>query len=214
MSGGNGGTLGAEQAVRLQECVTGGGVAVFPTDTVYGVCCDPGSADAVRRLYELKGRPAARAAAVMFFSLTRALAALPELGRAERAALHALLPGPVTVLLRNESRRFGPACGGDPNTLGLRVPRLEGPLAALAAVALPVMQSSANISGQADPRCLSQVPQRLLQGADLTLDAGELAGTPSTVVDLRDYANACRFTVLREGALAGAEVQRLLDGAG
>ncbi len=53
----------------LQECVAGGGVAVFPSDTVYGVCCDPENERAARRLYELKGRPAARASAVMFFAL-------------------------------------------------------------------------------------------------------------------------------------------------
>jgi L-threonylcarbamoyladenylate synthase len=48
---------------RLQECVAAGGVAVIPTDTVYGVCCDPDDERAARRLYELKGRPAARPAA-------------------------------------------------------------------------------------------------------------------------------------------------------
>ena len=49
-----------------------GGVAVFPSDTVYGVCCDPEDHDAARRMYELKGRPAARSCAVMFFALSHA----------------------------------------------------------------------------------------------------------------------------------------------
>ena len=60
--------LSADDAARLQECVAGGGVAVFPADTVYGVCCDPDSASAAERLYELKGRPPARPSAVMFFT--------------------------------------------------------------------------------------------------------------------------------------------------
>ena len=55
--------LGQEDARRLQKCIAGGGVAVFPSDTVYGVCCDPEDEGAVRRLYELKGRPPQRAAA-------------------------------------------------------------------------------------------------------------------------------------------------------
>ena len=70
--------LGPQDATRLQECLTGGGVAVFPSDTVYGICCDPEDEHAAARLYELKGRPASRPAAVMFFTLEPALAALPS----------------------------------------------------------------------------------------------------------------------------------------
>src|SRR5580698_6617798 len=71
-------------AERLRACVSGGGVAVFPTDTVYGLCCDPRDETAARRIYELKGRPARRPAAVMFFTLEPALGALDGLSRAER----------------------------------------------------------------------------------------------------------------------------------
>jgi L-threonylcarbamoyladenylate synthase len=202
--------LGQEDARRLQKCIAGGGVAVFPSDTVYGVCCDPEDEGAVRRLYELKGRPPQRAAAVMLFSLERALATFTELGAAEGAALRALLPGPVTLLLPNPAWRFELACGPDPSTLGLRVPRLPAGLTALGAVPVPVLQSSANISGEADSRRLADVPERLLEGADLVLDGGELPGTPSTVIDLRDYGQTRAWRVLREGALAVAEVERLL----
>src|SRR5207302_2224523 len=102
----------------LGDCVASGGVAVFPTDTVYGLCCDPDSEAAVARLYELKGRPRERAAAVMFFTLDAALEALGEVAEAQRAAAAQLLPGPVTVLLENPRGRWAAACGGDPSTLG------------------------------------------------------------------------------------------------
>jgi len=202
--------LDASDGARLQECVAGGGVAVFPTDTVYGVCCDPEDQDAARRLYQLKGRPHARACAVMFFALEPALQALSELLDVERLALQALLPGPVTVLLANRGGRFAAACRSDPGTLGLRVPRLPDPLSALRSISGPVMQSSANISGEPDARRLQDVPARLLEGADLALDGGELPGTPSTVVDLRDFAGERRWHLLREGALLREEVQELL----
>lgn len=193
--------LTSSDAVSLRRCVAGGGVAVFPTDTVYGVCCDPEDEDAARRLYALKGRAPARSCAVMFFSLRAALDALPELSDPERLALRALLPGPVTVLLSNPRERFAPACRKDPASLGVRVPRLPDALAALAEMAEPVMQSSANLSGEADARSLSEVPARLLDGADLVLDGGELPGTPSTVLDLREFDAERRWHVLREGAL-------------
>jgi L-threonylcarbamoyladenylate synthase len=206
--------IGEQGARRLEQCVAEGGVAVFPTDTVYGVCCDPDNEQAAQRLYALKGRPAARPAAVMFFALEPALEMLPELAPDERAALAALLPGPVTLLLSNPSLRFAPACRTDPVTLGLRVPRLPERLGALASLVRPVMQSSANRSGEPDARTLAEVPRSMLDGADLVLDGGELPGTPSTVIDLRDYSAQRRWHVLREGALARSTVRETLTSLG
>lgn len=190
----------------FEDCIAGGGVAVFPADTVYGLACDPTSREAISRLYALKGRPADKPAAVMFFSLRRAIDALPELGPRTRGALEALLPGPVTLLLPNPLARYPLACGHDPWTLGLRVPAPG----ALADVAVAVMQSSANVSGGADPRSLDEMDTALRDGADLVIDAGPLPGTPSTVVDLRAYGSHGTWEVLREGALARADVAAAL----
>jgi L-threonylcarbamoyladenylate synthase len=202
--------LDSADAAKLQRCVQGGGVAVFPSDTVYGVCCDPASESAAARLYELKGRPPVRPAAVMFFMLENALAALPELPATERKVLEALLPGPLTLLVKNRSRLFQAACRTDLDTLGLRVPRLPESLQALAEVTVPVMQSSANLSGEEDARTLEQVPLSLREGADLVLDGGELPGRASTVIDLRGYAADGSWHLLREGAVSRAEVSAML----
>jgi L-threonylcarbamoyladenylate synthase len=206
--------LDESDAIRLAECVASGGVAVFPTDTVYGVCCDPDDEQAARRLYKVKGRPAARASAVMFFALEPALETLGELPGAERLALQALLPGPVTVLLANHAAHFVAACRSDRATLGLRVPLLPDALAALCALSRPVMQSSANLSGQPDARSLAEVPRSLLEAVDLVLDGGELPGTPSTVIDLRDFAREGRWHLLREGALPREVVRERLGSVG
>jgi L-threonylcarbamoyladenylate synthase len=206
-------TLGEDDAERLRACVAGGGVAVFPSDTVYGVCCDPDDEAAAQRLYELKGRPASRPAAVMFFALESALQALSDLGEAECAALQALLPGPVTLLLENRQDRFLAACRRDPSTLGLRVPWLPEQLHALCSIEQPIMQTSANLSGQPDARTLAEVPASLREGADVVLDGGTLPGTPSTVVDLREYEQSGAWHVLREGPLAAEAVGELLEGA-
>ncbi len=194
-------------AEAFERCIAGGGVAVFPADTVYGLACDPSSPEAVARLYELKGRPPAKPAAVMFFALERALAALPELGVRTRGALDALLPGPVTLLLQNPRRRFARACGPDPETLGLRVPAA----AALAGVTVPILQSSANLAGEPDPRTTDAVAPSIREGVDLVVDGGELPGTPSTVLDLRGYEVSGDWTVLRAGPLTHAAIATLLD---
>jgi L-threonylcarbamoyladenylate synthase len=203
-------TLTAADARHLERCLLAGGVAVFPADTVYGVGCDPENEDAVERLYALKGRSATRPAAVMFFTLEDALQALSDLGERERTALQALLPGPLTLLLPNRARRFALACANDPDTLGVRVPRLDGTLAALRAVRVPIMQSSANISGEPAARRLSDVAPSVRAGADLVLDGGELPGTASTVVDLRDYEGSGHWSVMRAGPVGHEELTRVL----
>ncbi|HEX8074120.1 MAG TPA: L-threonylcarbamoyladenylate synthase [Thermoleophilaceae bacterium] len=195
---------------RFQRCVGGGGVALFPADTVYGLAADPDSRAGVERLYELKGRPAARPAAVMFFALEAALAALPELPPRTRAAVERSLPGAITLVVPNPGRRYPLACGPRPEALGLRVPELSGPLAPLARAEHPVLQSSANPSGGADPRRLDDVDPRLRAGVDLALDAGELPGNPSTVVDLTRYEDSGDWRVLREGAVGADRLRRLL----
>jgi L-threonylcarbamoyladenylate synthase len=204
----------SEDAEALADCLAGGGVAVFPTDTVYGVCCDPDDEDAAERLFRLKGRPSRRACAVMFFALEPALEAMDDLPEIERRALEALLPGPVTLLLANRSARFIPACRSDPATIGLRVPALGETLSALTQVSRPAMQSSANLSGQPDARRLEDVPASLLEGADLVLEGGTLAGAASTVIDLRDFGRARRWHLLREGPMAREAVDRALAAIG
>ena len=195
-----------EDVATFRRCVGVGGVALFPTDTVYGLATEPDSEEGVRRLYRLKGRPPDQPAAVMFFDLELALAALPELGARTRAAVERLLPGRLTLLLPNPARRFPLACGPEPERVGLRVPELAGALAPLTAVRWPVLQSSANRSGGRDARRFEDVDERIRRGVDQALDGGELPGTASTVVDLSAYEEKGRHVVLREGAVPADEV--------
>jgi L-threonylcarbamoyladenylate synthase len=199
-----------QDVARFQRCVAAGGVALFPADTVYGLAADPESRAGVERLYALKGRSPDRPAAVMFFTLEGALAALPELPPRTGAAAERALPGALTLVVPNPARRYPLACGPEPEKLGLRVPQLRGPLSPLAGAELPVLQSSANPSGGADPRRLEDVDPALRAGVDVQLDAGELPGTPSTVVDLTRYEDTGDWRVLREGAIGPDRLRQLL----
>jgi L-threonylcarbamoyladenylate synthase len=199
-----------EDVATFERCIAVGGVALFPADTVYGLATDPTSREGVDRLYRIKGRRPDRPAAVMFFDLGLALAALPELGERTRTAAERLLPGPVTLVLPNPERRYPLACGPAPDRIGVRVPSLSGTLAPLAAAHWPVLQSSANPSGGADARRLDDVDAEIRARVDMQLDGGELPGTPSTVVDLATYEDAGDYRVLREGAVAAVEIAALL----
>jgi len=177
--------MSPEEASALGACVAGGGVAVFPADTVYGLACDPSDQAAIDRLYALKGRPPDKPSATMYFDLE----SIPETGPRTTQALERLLPGKVTVIL--------------PGGLGVRVPFF-------APVGRAILQSSANLSGAPDARRLEEVPQSIRDGVDLVIDGGELPGTPSTVIDLREYESEGRWAILRLGAVSEAEIRQAL----
>ncbi len=204
-------TITADDVATFERCMSVGGVALFPADTVYGLATEPDSREGVDRLYAMKGRPPLRPSAVMFFDVSLALEALPELGPRSRAALVRLLPGAFTLLLPNPARRFPLACGPEPERVGVRVPLLTGELAPLSAVRWPVLQSSANPSGGADARRVSDIDEGIRREVDLILDGGELPGTPSTVVDLSGYEDSGDFSIVRAGAVPPERVAELLQ---
>ena len=170
-----------------------GGVAVFPTDTLYGVGCRPDDEAAIDRVYRLKARPRDKPSALMYFSLHAAFDAHPDLAAATRAALERLLPGPVLAVL--------------PAGYGIRVPALDVPPGG---ARVTVLQTSANLTDGPDPRRLEDVPRSIRDGADLVIDGGELPGVPSTVVDLSRY-EAGEWKVLREGAMPIDRLAHVLD---
>ncbi|MDE3134891.1 MAG: Sua5/YciO/YrdC/YwlC family protein [Acidobacteriota bacterium] len=192
---------------ELEQVIKGGGVVLFPSDTVYGLACDPDNAAAIDRLYALKGRAADKAAAVMFFELRAGLRALPELGQRTHEALHRLMPGQVTALLPNLGHRFPLACRADPETLGLRIVSVSQ----LANLQMPVLQSSANRAGGADARSLEDVEPAIRAGADLVIDGGVLPGTASTVIDLRGFEADGSWSIVREGPVSELLVSLLLS---
>jgi L-threonylcarbamoyladenylate synthase len=189
----------------LERCLGGGGVAVFPADGLYGLACDPLDAAAIERIHRLKGRDEGKSAAVMYL----APPAMRELvvGPRTRAAVAALLPGPVTLVVANPERRYPLACREDPERLGVRL--IGGPLAG---VMRPLFQTSANRSGEPPPPRFEDVPAEIVEGVDLAIDGGALGGLPSTVVDLSRLDTTGEWTVLREGAFPRAALDSALAG--
>jgi L-threonylcarbamoyladenylate synthase len=189
----------------LERSVGEGRVVVFPADTLYGLACDPLNPDAVERIQAIKGRGERKPSAVMYFSPLAMRELVSGLGPRAGQAVGALLPGPVTLVVANPEHRYPLACREDPERLGVRL--IQGPLAGTMA---PVFQTSANRSGDSAPARFDEIDARILEAADLAIDAGELIGEPSTVVDVTRVDTKGTWEVLREGALPAAEIERLL----
>ena len=120
-----------------------------------------------------------------------------------------LFPGPLTLVVPNPARRFLWLTGTNPDALGVRVPDLAGAAQAVLEEIGTVAATSANLPGGPDPRRLEEVPDTIRAGAAAVVDAGEMPGTPSTVVDV----TGAEPRVLREGAVPAAEVLRRLQAA-
>jgi L-threonylcarbamoyladenylate synthase len=202
---------GGAQAARsaLQRCIAAGGVAVFPADGLYGLACDPLEAGAIARIHRLKGRDDGKSSAVMYFSPLAMRELVAGFGPRTAAAVSALLPGPVTLVVANPGQRYPFACREDRERLGIRL--LGGPLAG---VMCPVFQTSANLSGEPAPARFADVPDAIVAGADLAIDGGELTGLPSTVVDISTIEEDGTWKVLRDGALSPGDLASALASVG
>jgi L-threonylcarbamoyladenylate synthase len=172
-----------------------GGLAVLPTDTVYGLTCAAGSEAAARELYRLKGRDAIQPTAVVFASVEALLAELPQ-GLSVRMLLDELLPGPYTLVVPNARRRFAWLNAERPQAAGVRVPALPSPADEIVGRVGAVVATSANLPGEPDPCRVDDVPERIRRGVAAVVDAGALPGTPSTVIDV----SGPEPTLLRAGA--------------
>lgn len=185
---------------KAVAAIRAGALVVLPTDTVYGLACTPYSEAPVRRLSELKGRSPEQPIALVVAGVDWLLECVPELRGKGAVTARALLPGPFTLVLPNPARRFPWLTGARPDTIGVRVPELRGPGREVLASVGAVAATSANLHGGSDPRRLTDVPDAL-RSAAISVDGGELPGTPSTILDL----TAREPVVLREGAVAADE---------
>ncbi len=185
----------------LERCIAGGGVAIFPADGLYGMACDPLDGEAIARIHRIKGRDDGKPSAVLYFSPLAMRELLESLGPRSAEAAGALLPGPVTLVVANPTRRYPLACRAEPGRLGLRL--IEGPLAG---TMCPVFQTSANLSGEPAPSVFDRIPPTIVEAVDLAIDGGPLTGLPSTVVDISEIEEDGGWRVLREGGLSQGDL--------
>jgi len=177
------------------EVLRGGGVVAYPTDTLYGLAVDPANDTAVRRLFDLKGRDAAAAIALIAADAAQAEHA-GRFGPIERRLAAAFWPGPLTIVVPAAdalSRLLAPR-----GTLGVRVPAHAVARALAQQLGECITATSANRSGAAAPATAADVVRAFSDGVDLLLDGGAApGGAPSTIVEVVQG----RLTRHRAGAI-------------
>lgn len=180
-------------------------VVAYPTDTLYGLAVDPRNPDAVRRLYELKGRPERSAVTLIAADAAHARAAGDLTADAERLASR-WWPGPLTIVVRARAILAREMLGGG-GTVGLRIPDHAVAIALARDAGFCVTATSANRAGAMAVSTPGAVAAAL-PDVDAILDAGPSpGGAPSTIVDATSRAIA----LVRQGAVPWERVLKSLQ---
>jgi L-threonylcarbamoyladenylate synthase len=177
---------------KAAQIITGGGVVIYPTETVYGLGASVLDEKAIFRVFQIKRRPLSMPITLAVSSL-KMLEEVAEIEKQDLRLLKRLLPGPVTVLVRKKQEIPNVLTGGSP-LVGIRFPDHEMALRIID-IAGPITSTSANISGQPAPASIDQISQEILESVDLAVDGGRCQyAEPSTLLDLASRK------VVRKGA--------------
>jgi L-threonylcarbamoyladenylate synthase len=193
-----------ERAVALLRA---GRLVAFPTETVYGLGADASSAAAIRRLYEVKGRPAEHPVIVHFASPDQALRWAREVPEGAKALAQRFWPGPLTLILERSPLAKDFVTGGQDN-VGLRVPSHPVAHELLVSFASGIAAPSANRFGRVSPTTAQHVREDLGSEVELVLEGGPTeVGIESTIVDFSGRAPV----LLRPGHITRSELEEILQ---
>lgn len=192
---------------RAREILRRGGLVAFPTETVYGLGADASSEAAVRRLYEVKGRPAEHPVIVHFTSAEDAFRWAREVPDGARALAKRFWPGPLTLILKRSALAQDFVTGGQDN-VGLRIPSHPVAHELLKIFGNGVAAPSANRFGHVSPTTAAHVREDLGADVDLVLEGGPAeVGIESTIIDFSGVAPV----LLRPGHISPAQMEEVLD---
>ena len=194
---------------RAAEILRRGGLVAFPTETVYGLGADASSPAAMKRLYEVKRRPAEHPVIVHFASGEEAFRWAREVPDGARALAKRFWPGPLTLILKRSALAKGFVTGGQDN-VGLRVPSHPVAHELLEAFGKGIAAPSANRFGHVSPTTAAHVREDLGKDVDLVLEGGPSdVGIESTIVDFSSGAPV----LLRPGRISRAQLEEVLHSA-
>jgi L-threonylcarbamoyladenylate synthase len=185
--------------------ILSGGIVALPTDTLYGLAVTPFRADAVARVFSVKGRSAERALPLIAADAPQIIMHLGPLTPMGEQLAARFWPGPLTVLVRAPASIASDVTAN--GTVAVRVPANDIARAIARACRQPITATSANISGQPATAEPDDVERTLGATIDLLIDAGPTpGGPPSTIVDV----TGSEPRLIRAGAIPWEEIEACL----
>ena len=184
---------------KASQIINQGGIAVFPTDTVYGIGCNPYNKDSVRKIYEIKSRDISKSFPVLVYSkeIAEKIAFFDEF---TKKIVKRFWPGPLTIILKLTDENLKESLNVT-DKIAIRVPNHKCTLELLKKCNF-LVGTSANISGHSSftnpDECFNSI-----QKYDIFIDGGIIASkAESTVIEIENE----KIKIIREGSLSYEEI--------
>jgi L-threonylcarbamoyladenylate synthase len=179
------------------EALRAGEVVLYPTETVYGLAVDPFSPAALRKLFQVKGRPDDKSILLIVADEHQLDHIANDIGPQSRACMRRFWPGPLSLILPARPGLLREVVGPH-NTICARCPGLAAARDLAAVFGRPITSTSANLSGEAPIISVNEVA---LEGISVAIDGGTLGSQPpSTIFD------AETGKILRQGSVTGEQL--------
>lgn len=172
-----------------------GGIILYPTDTIWGIGCDPGNEEAIQRIFELKKRQDSRSMLVLASDLSMLERYVNEVPEAAYQLLD-VADSPLTIIYPG-ARFVHPSLLAEDGSLGIRIPENEFAQALIIAFRKPIVSTSANISGEPSPSCFAEISREIIRGVDYVVKYRQQDTRPaqsSSIIKLDDKG---RITIIR-----------------
>lgn len=178
-----------------------GGIIVYPTETVYGIGCDPWNPGAVERVFRIKRRDPERAMLLLADSREMVEREFGILTGAAAKLAEVFWPGPLTMIVR-PARECPAYLLGQTGGVAVRVTSDPFCRGLAGEFGRPVVSTSANLSGESPVSSYEEARRRFESETDLVIEGGDMTGIPSTIVDLTSGSPL----TIREGAISNSRI--------
>ena len=191
---------------KAGEILRRGGLVAIPTETVYGLAANALDGEAVKRIYQAKGRPSDNPLIVHISDFSQLAPLVREVPEAAKRLAAVFWPGPLTIILP-KSDLVPTTTSGGLDTVAVRCPSHPTARAVIDAAGVPLAAPSANLSGKPSPTTFRHVQEDLTGRVDALLDGGDCAvGVESTVLTLAQGTPR----ILRPGGITLAKLRSVL----
>ena len=170
---------------KALEVVKAGGIILYPTDTIWGIGCDATNEEAVQKIMALKGRSASKSLIVLVDNDTKLASYVREIPDVAYDLIE-YAENPLTIVYSN-AKNLAPGVINEDGSVGIRVVKHNFCQQLIQRFRLPIVSTSANISGEPAPKNFSEVSQEIIDGVDYVVNLEQEVSeekTPSTIMKL------------------------------
>jgi len=199
--------IDANTILEISNAIKNGKIVVFKTDTVYGIGTNAFDEKAVKRIYEVKGRPMYKPLSVLISDISMLNEIVDSISSAERKLMDTFWPGPLTIKFRKKENALPDIVSAGDEYVRVRLLKDEPLCSVIKTAGVPVVAPSANLSGSLTGAKIKNVIYELDGKVDYILDGGDANDdTTSTIVEVNNE----KVIIIREGKIKKEEIARVV----